>query len=239
MPISRRRAKVASRMVLPICSAEASSSRTEAPAVDHCSTFSARKNGSSSWCRSWTFWTPLSPTTELTTPWYSSGLRSLTRNDSCIWSISSESWIGLPSYARWNSAQASAWSRSRSPSGRHLRVGLQGGPDGVLLRLGDVLARLALVAAGVLGAQEDRDLDLVVPAALHQVDLLAGQQAGAEQRQRHPHGHDHGQGHGQVLAQPGAGLGQDVAETHAGLPRRSGTRAYAGRGQGIGGHWYP
>jgi hypothetical protein len=38
-----------------------------------------------------------------------------------------------------------------------------------------------LITASVLGAQKDGDLDLVVPAALHEIDLLAGQQPGAEQ----------------------------------------------------------
>ena len=46
--------------------------------------------------------------TELTTPWYCSGFLSLTRNDSCIWSTVSESWIGLPSYALRNSSYASS-----------------------------------------------------------------------------------------------------------------------------------
>jgi hypothetical protein len=97
---------------------------------------------------------------------------------------------------------------------RHLRIAFQRSLDLILLSLGDVLTRITLVAASVLGAQEDRNLDLVVPTPLHQVDLLAGEQACAEQRQRHPHGHDDRQGHGQVLPQPRAGLGQDVTETH-------------------------
>ena len=54
------------------------------------------KNGSRFSRRSWTFCTPRSPATELTTPWYSSGFLSLTRNDSCIWSTVSESGSGCP-----------------------------------------------------------------------------------------------------------------------------------------------
>jgi hypothetical protein len=107
------------------------------------------------------------------------------------------------------------------PAGCDFRIALQRAADLVLLGLRRVDARVALIAASVLRAEEDRNLDLLVPAALHQVHLLAGQQPGAEQGQRHPHRHDDGQRHGQVLPQPCSGLGQDVAETHQQLPRGS------------------
>ena len=59
-----------------------------------------------------------------------------------------------------------------------VRVLLQPSADVVTLNVGGVLAGFAVAglagARRVLGAQEDRDLDLVVPAALDPVDLLKG-----------------------------------------------------------------
>jgi hypothetical protein len=103
----------------------------------------------------------------------------------------SESWMGLSTYAL---------------------------PDDVLLRLGHISPGRALIPSGVLGTHEHRDLDLVVPATLHQVDLLVGEQARSKQRQRHPHGHDDGQCHGEIAAQTMQRLGEDVPDTHYWYP---------------------
>jgi hypothetical protein len=97
--------------------------------------------------------------------------------------------------------------------GRGVGVGLDHLLDPVLLLRGHLGARAA-AAAGVLGAEEDRDLDLVVPVPLHQVDLLTGEQGTAEQRQRHPDGDDDRDRHRQVPLQADAEVGQDVVQAH-------------------------
>ena len=88
-----------------------------------------------------------------------------------------------------------------APAGIASQVGLQLGP---LLSVTAPPAQVGGLAA--LAAQEDRDLDLVVPVVLHDVDLPADQQAGAEQRQAERHRHDDGDGHRQVAAQADADL---------------------------------
>jgi hypothetical protein len=74
--------------------------------------------------------------------------------------------------------------------------------DGGRLGLGDGLA----AAVGLLehlGAEVDRDLDAVVPVALHRVRLALGEHAEAEQEDRdHRDQHD-GDRHGEVAAQAG------------------------------------
>src|SRR4029453_5612368 len=97
---------------------------------------------------------------------------------------------------------------------RNLGIGLQRSADLIFLGLDDILPGGTLVAARVPCTKEDRNLDLVVPPALHEVHLLAREQASAKQGQRHPHRHNDRQGHREVLSKPGAGLGQDMAETH-------------------------
>ena len=84
IPISRRREYAAIRMVLPICSAAASRSRALSPTVAQRARFSQVNIGSRILRRSCTNWTPGIPLTADTTPWYSSGFFSFTRNESCI-----------------------------------------------------------------------------------------------------------------------------------------------------------
>ena len=92
-----------------------------------------------------------------------------------------------------------------------LRIALQGSLDRVLVRLACVLAGHTVVAGNVLHAQEDRHLDLVVPLALDEVDLLGRQQRGTEQRQRDPHRDDDGNRHADIASQTVPGLSQGVS----------------------------
>ena len=99
---------------------------------------------------------------------------------------------------------------------RDLGIGLQSLTNLVLLSLSGGLLPRALRPRDAVNTQEDRDLDLVIPLALEQVDLLGGQQGRPEQGQGNPHRDDDGQGHRRIAAQPGPRLSQGV--THV-FPR--------------------
>jgi hypothetical protein len=93
-----------------------------------------------------------------------------------------------------------------------LRLVVHLGDDGLGLEV--LLEPLPLLGrdrrAGAVVAEEDRDLDAAGPVVGREVDLLAQQQAGAEQRQRDGHREDDGEGHEQVAAQAAEGLGEHV-----------------------------
>ena len=191
MPISRRRAKAASRMVLPICRAAASSSSAEATIGPHCSRFSAAEERVEQLPQVLDLLHALEPDHRADHALVL--LRVLQLDpERLLHLVDGQRVLDRAALVRLLELLRTppAWSRSRRRRARP-----PDWPPGSC-RIASFWAwvtswpGLALVAAGVRGAQEDRDLDLVVPAALHQVHLLAGQQAGAEQRQRDPHRHD-------------------------------------------------
>src|SRR5690606_14590172 len=99
--------------------------------------------------------------------------------------------------------------------------------------------RVALVA------QEDRDVDLVVPVALHRGDLVAHQERAAEEGERQGDGDDDREGHRQIAAETDADLRQYELGTHGGSFRpyewtrsrviSAGSRRRRGPGRGRGG----
>src|SRR5690606_15857705 len=87
---------------------------------------------------------------------------------------------------------------------------------GELVTLG--VGHTAAGAGGDIGrvrcAEEDRDLDLVVPVALESVDLPLGEQTAAQEEQRHHRDEHHRHKHGGVAAQPVADLAEQEAQPH-------------------------
>jgi len=95
---------------------------------------------------------------------------------------------------------------------RHL---LQVGEDVLLLVLGDRALGAVGVRLGVaLVAEEDRDVDLVVPVALHGADLVAHQERTAEQGERQGDGDDDGERHRQVATETDTDLGEYELGAH-------------------------
>ncbi len=66
----------------------------------------------------------------------------------------------------------------------------------------------------VLSAEEDRDVDLVVPVALHRADLLTHEQRPAEEGERESDRDDHRESHRQISAETHADLRQDELGAH-------------------------
>ncbi|GAA3060956.1 hypothetical protein GCM10020000_50090 [Streptomyces olivoverticillatus] len=95
---------------------------------------------------------------------------------------------------------------------RHL---LQVGPDLLLLLVGGRTLGAGRIRFRVdLAAEEDRDVDLVVPVALHRADLLAHEQGPSEQGERQRHRDDHREGHREIAAETDADLRQDELGAH-------------------------
>jgi hypothetical protein len=169
MPISRRRAKVASRIVLPICSAEASRSRADAPAGRPLQDVQRAEERVEQLVQVLDLLDALEPDHR------ADHALVLLR----VAQLDPERLLHLVDLQRVLDRAALVRPLELLPGlllglevdavGRDLGLVSRGRRMTSFCAWRDVLAGLALVAAGVLGAQEDRDLDLVVPAALHQV----------------------------------------------------------------------
>ena len=85
-------------------------------------------------------------------------------------------------------------------------------------------------------AEEDGDLDFVVPVALHLVDLQLQHAGGADEGQGHERHQDDRDHHGQVAAQAAADLGEDELEPHSwpSPAARASARVVGRRGGGLG-----
>jgi hypothetical protein len=77
---------------------------------------------------------------------------------------------------------------------------------------------VAVRLRSALGAHVDRDLDPVVPVALHRVGLALGQHAQTEEEDRHHGDEDDRDGHREVAAQTGPDLAENETQAHQAPP---------------------